>query len=93
MTLPLSLLFSPSSLAASRLLSYANGRAIVWAKQPGIPLHKGEMEMEGERRERNRQKWGDAHQRPKTQSKDGFAARVQRARRWLSAAVYVGVLC
>lgn len=52
-------------------------------KQPGIPLHKGEMEMEGEERKKQtereretRQKWADAHQRPKTPSKEGFATRV-----------------
>lgn len=84
----------PASLAAPRLLSYANGWGNCAGQQPGIPLHKGEMEMEGERRERDRQteratrqKWADAHQRPKSPSKERFATRAQRAQGLLSTLV------
>lgn len=68
MTLPL--YRPPPPLAASQLLSYANRWAIVWAKQPGIPLTKGKWRWK-ERGEKGTDKSGlmhitDPKHRPKT---------------------------
>lgn len=54
---------------------------------------RGEKGTDRQRERESRQKWADAHQRPKSPSKEGPATRAQRPQGWLSTLVYADALC